>query len=128
MVSRGCVMGRSNYGFAAVLETLQYRSRAALISMARTSAPHTHSIDRWDDTTGSNLYEHLTGIVPKTMTLPSERPHIRAHNLCRAGRGGAQCARRMHVWLRQWKWFFDNSQTRPQAIDRAFPVLPAYHD
>src|SRR5262245_35447654 len=22
---------------------------------------HTHSIDRWDDATGSNLYEHLAG-------------------------------------------------------------------
>src|SRR5262245_39486388 len=67
-------------------------------------------------------------MVPKTMTLPSERTHIRAHNLRRAGRGGAQCVRRMHVWLRQWKSSFDNSQTRPQAIDRAFPVLPAYRD
>jgi hypothetical protein len=23
---------------------------------------HTHSIDRWDDATGSNLYEHLAGV------------------------------------------------------------------
>jgi hypothetical protein len=23
---------------------------------------HAHSIDRWDDATGSNLYEHLAGV------------------------------------------------------------------
>jgi hypothetical protein len=23
---------------------------------------HTHSIDRWDDASGSNLYEHLAGV------------------------------------------------------------------
>jgi hypothetical protein len=25
-------------------------------------SPHAHSIDRWDDATGSNLYEHLAGV------------------------------------------------------------------
>jgi hypothetical protein len=31
--------------------------------------------------------------------------------------------RRMHVWPRRWKGSFDNFQTRPQAIDPAYPVL-----
>ena len=43
---------------------------AAVISAAthgvhseRASYPHhAHSIDRWDDATGSNLYEHLAGV------------------------------------------------------------------
>ncbi|HEY7665735.1 MAG TPA: hypothetical protein VH934_21665 [Xanthobacteraceae bacterium] len=25
-------------------------------------AHHAHSIDRWDDATGANLYEHLAGV------------------------------------------------------------------
>jgi hypothetical protein len=36
--------------------------------------------------------------------------------------------RRMHAWPRRWKWSFDNSQTLPQAIDPAYPVLQDYRD
>jgi hypothetical protein len=30
---------------------------------------HAHSIDRWDDATGSNLYEHLAGVNDLRLAL-----------------------------------------------------------
>jgi hypothetical protein len=30
---------------------------------------HAHSIDRWDDATGSNLYKHLAGVTEPAAPL-----------------------------------------------------------
>jgi hypothetical protein len=49
---------------------------------------HARSIDRWDDATGSNVYEHLAGV-----NEPPPRPcHLRRH----AGRAPrSPCAARI---------------------------------
>jgi len=39
------------------------KARCDLRVMSKPPMPHhAHSIDRWDDATGSNLYEHLAGV------------------------------------------------------------------
>jgi hypothetical protein len=35
---------------------------------------HAHSIDRWDDATGSSLYEHLAGVNDLLLAAPPSPP------------------------------------------------------
>jgi hypothetical protein len=37
---------------------------------------HAHSIDRWDDATGSNLYEHLVGVNDLLLAFRSRRQTV----------------------------------------------------
>jgi hypothetical protein len=45
----------------AVIRASLAESNQSGVPAHALSAPH-HSIDRWDDATGSNLYEHLAGV------------------------------------------------------------------
>jgi hypothetical protein len=62
---------------------------------------HAHSLDRWDDATGSNLYEHLAGVndfllararfagCGQTPMHPAQEPeHLRLAVRCGARRTG----------------------------------------
>src|SRR5215470_10130396 len=44
-------------------------SLTRLQSTSDSHAHHAHSIDRWDDATGSNLYEHLAGVNDLLLAL-----------------------------------------------------------
>jgi hypothetical protein len=38
---------------------------------------HSHSIDRWDDATGSNLYEHLAGVNGLLLARATFEPAVK---------------------------------------------------
>jgi hypothetical protein len=47
---------------------------------------HAHSIDRWDDATGSTLYEHLAGVKDLLLaraTFAAASTASSAHAVCR---------------------------------------------
>ena len=54
---------------------------------------HAHSIDRWDDATGSNLYEHLAGVNDLLLARATSRANSKPSRVMMLGNGGPAIGR-----------------------------------